>query len=85
MIDRHKRKLRWIWYIFGVAFLIIEGYALYTKEDKVPTLSRTIWFLRDLHPIVKVVVVGVIAWLFFHLGAGEDAEDMQDFWEEFYD
>jgi bacteriorhodopsin len=82
---RHRRPLRWIWYIFGFAFLAIEGYALYTKEKKVPTLSRTIWFLRDRHPLIKVVVVAIVAWLLFHLGAGEDAEDIQDFWEEFYD
>ena len=82
---RHKRPLRWIWYIFGALFLVTAGSAIYTKEDKLPTLSRTIWFLRDRHPLIKVVVVAIVVWLLFHLGAGEDAEDIGDFWEEFYD
>ena len=77
---RHRRPLRWIWYIFGFAFLVIEGYAILSKEETVPTLSRTIWFLREQHPMVKAGVGGILIWLFFHLSMGEDAEDLH--WDE---
>lgn len=71
--DRHKRRLWWVWAIFGAAFLIIEGYALATKERVVPTLSRTIWWIRDRHWFLKVLIAAVMAWAFVHLVFGECA------------
>ena len=79
---RHRRKFRWLWYIFAGGFFGLEGYARYTREREVPTLSRTVWFLRDLHPVFKVVTLILTVWLVFHLGMGEDAEDLVDWLDD---
>jgi hypothetical protein len=68
-----KRRLWWLWAIWGAAFVLLEGYAIATKERVVPTLSRTIWWIRERHWFWKVLVLVVTGWLVIHLGFGECA------------
>ena len=72
MGDKNKRKYWWFWLIWAGIFVAIEGYALATKEKVVPTLSRTIWWLRDRWKwiVITIVVVGGI-WGILHLAGGE--------------
>jgi hypothetical protein len=74
MNDRHKRRLWWIWAIWGAAFLVIEGYAIATKEKAVPTLSRTYWWFRDHWKwvAIAIIVIGGVL-LILHLAGGECA------------
>ena len=78
-----------VWIGFGALFLIYEGYAIATKERKIPTLSRTIWRLTSWQVTVdfelrgrriyfttrplRIVVFVAFGWAAIHLGFGECA------------
>ena len=75
-----------VWVGFAALFLIYEGYAIVTKEKRIPTLSRTIWRLTSWQVVVfsesckiftlrplRIVVFLVFAWAAVHLGFGECA------------
>ena len=64
-----------------LTFLIYEGYALYTKEVKYPTLSRTIWRITSWQikagnltsrPL-RVIMFIFLSWVTIHLSFGECA------------
>ena len=69
----NKRRLWWLWAIWGAIFVSIETYALVTKEVWVPTLSRTIWWLRDRWRWFATALVLFLLWLTIHLAGGECA------------
>ena len=69
--DGNKRRLWWVWAIWGAVFLLLEGYALITKEEDMPTLSRAIWWIRDHWDWFRPVLIGILVWLLAHLGGGE--------------
>lgn len=84
--DTNKRKFWWIWAAWGILFVIIEVYALITKEVLVPTLSRTGWWIFDYQvrlrkdPDTRLTfkpfrIIGMIiaVWLPLHLFGGECA------------
>ncbi len=73
MSKHNKRRLWWLWAIWGVAFLLLEGYALATKERVVPTLSRVFWWLIDKWKWVASIIIAILVWLLFHLPWGECA------------
>ena len=74
MGDDNKRRLWWVWAIWGAFFVVLELVAIYTKEKALPTLSRTIWWIIDRLGLPARIFVGVvIIWLFFHLTFGECA------------
>ncbi len=62
-----------VWGGLLVLFLFYEGYALLTKEEKVPTLSRTIWTLQKRYPILRWIVLAIMVWATIHLVGGECA------------
>jgi hypothetical protein len=86
MSDPNKRRLWWVWTIWGAAFLIIEGIALFTKEKALPSLTRTLWWLKDYQVKVKwrgevvftfkpfrVAFVIFVIWFPIHILGGECA------------
>ena len=77
----------WIAIVVGVTvtFLILEIYALYTKEAQYPSLSRTIWRLTawqvqldwiaegfTFRPL-RVALFIFLQWVVLHLSLGECA------------
>jgi hypothetical protein len=73
--DRDRRKFWWFWFIWGLAFFVIEGYAILTKEVLVPTLSRTWWWIRRRWKIwiPSIAMTILLVWLWFHFALGECA------------
>ncbi len=86
MSDPNKRKFWWFWAAWGILFVIIEVYAIITKEVLVPTLSRTFWWLVNYQVKIRwkgkvrftfkpwrIVFVIVSIWLPLHILWGECA------------
>ena len=84
--DPNKRKLWWLWAAWGLIFLIIEFYALYTKQIVVPTLSKTLLWLVNYQVKVRwgdetrftfkpfrILFVIFIIWFPIHILGGECA------------
>jgi uncharacterized membrane protein YhaH (DUF805 family) len=70
--DRNKRHYWWFWLLWVIAFFVIEGYAIWTGEKRVPTLSRTIWWLRDRWKFIVIpLIVILFTWAMIHLAGGE--------------
>lgn len=69
--ERNKRKYWWFWLIWALAFVAIETYALVTDEKQVPTLSRTIWWLKDRWRWFATALFLFLLWLGVHLVGGE--------------
>jgi hypothetical protein len=78
----------WITIVAGVlvTFLALETYALYTKEEQFPSLSRTIWILTSRWQVrldwirpgftfapMRVAIFIFLSWLTIHLSFGECA------------
>ncbi len=70
-----------VWGGLLVLFLFYEGYALFTKEKSLPTLSRTIWKLTSwevtlpgprytkIKPL-RIALFFFMVWLTIHLVLG---------------
>ncbi len=52
--EPNKRRLWWVWAIWGAIFVVIEAYALITKEIVVPSLTRTFWWLVNYQVKVRL-------------------------------
>ena len=71
MSKHNRRRYWWVWLIWLGIFGVLEGYALITKEEDMPTFSRFVWAVRDRWDWFRPILIGGILWLLLHLGGGE--------------
>lgn len=64
--ERPEPKRWWLWAIWGVLFLALEGYALATKQRVVATLSAVIQWLVSKYRWLGIVIAIVLIWLALH-------------------
>lgn len=76
-----KRPSKWTWLWIGwlVAFVVLEITAARSKRPKPRTLSEHLWkwFRR---PWRRVILVGLLGLLFWHLAAGPDLKPFTEPW-----
>ena len=63
-------NLLWLWLIWLAAFPIIEGYALWHRDDHAFPLTHYVVAFMAYSWFFRLGVLLGVGWLFFHFGFG---------------